>query len=140
MHRYLTLLLALFALNATARSIEQNEYPGSWVQFHGRGMVQQINKLIASSKNNLEISPEYRVVLTRVFEDHDSVFVAEPENVRFEDDLIIISFTPKGSSYYKLVLNGWVEESGTQIFGMVYHYENMELINGVPLSFIKVTR
>lgn len=137
MKKTILIILVLATTTVEARTIEKSEYVGLWRQYHGPGLANSINKLISKSKNTLEISPNYAVTLTRVFDNHTSVFVATPDNVYFENDLLIIKFTPKGEGYYKFVLNGWVVGSNTQIFGMVYHYEDGELINGVPLSFLK---
>ena len=137
MIRILTLVICLASFCVEADTITKSEYVGLWRQFHGKGLANTINKAISTSKNTLKISSKFEVTLTRVFSDHQSTYFARPENVKFDEDLLIIKFEPEDGGYYKLVLNGWSIKNNKQIFGMVYHYENNELINGVPLSFIK---
>ncbi len=137
MIRIFALVICLASFGVEAETINKSEYIGLWKQFHGKGLANTINKAISTSKNTLKISTKFEVTLTRVFSNHQSTYFAKPVNVKFDEDLLIIRFEPKEGGYYKLVLNGWSNENSKQIFGMVYHYENNELINGVPISFIK---
>ena len=133
---YLSLILLSFSCTAATNTISKQALVGSWIEHKGFGFINMINTWFDDEDASLVITPDYEVILKRIFDNEKTqTYNASPSDIKFVDGFLVVTFNKEKQISYKLVISGWQSERNKLIFGYLYFYRDNQMFNGVPVAF-----
>lgn len=128
-----TMLLAT-GLNF-ATTLQEADLVGEWITY--KPILEPLSRSdYLPTTHRLLIDGDWNVQLHRQFgSGNQQILKAPPQNVSFQDDLLIIDFDAgREKVAFKLVLAGWQSADTKLQFGTLYLYDDGELFNGIVIT------